>query len=238
MAVSVIRTLILYILLLGAMRLMGKRQLGELQPSELVITLLLSDLASVPMQDNGLPLLNGVLPILVLVAAELLLSGAMLKFPGLSRLIGGSPIPVIRDGKPDAAAMRRLRITVENLVDALRQQGIFDLRQVQYAIVETNGQISAFCYPRFQPATLGDVCLRPPAEGALPAVIVSDGRLSRWGLEFCGLDEKWLESTLRRQRCRLAEVFLLTAARDGQVFLLTNEQVKGGKSGKSREGTA
>ena len=131
MAISVIRTVILYFFIMLSMRLMGKRQIGELQPSELVVTLLLSDLASVPMQENGLPLLNGVLPILVLVAMELILSCLMLKCPALSRFISGSPMPIIVDGHVDEGVMRRLRITVDDLVEALRQQEIFDLREVQ-----------------------------------------------------------------------------------------------------------
>ena len=226
MAVSVIRTVILYILLMVAMRIMGKRQLGELQPSELVITLLLSDLASVPMQDNGLPLLNGVLPIIVLVAVEIVLSCLMLKFPTVSRLISGSPVPVIRNGQLDETAMRRLRITIDDLIESLRQQEIFDLRQVQYAIAETNGHISAYCYPRFQQATLGDVSDREPPDSGMPVVIVSDGKRSDWGMQLCGLDEAWLQKTLRQHRCPLEEVFLLTADKTGTAFLLTRRQVQ------------
>lgn len=226
MAVSVIRTVILYILLMVAMRIMGKRQLGELQPSELVITLLLSDLASVPMQDNGLPLLNGILPILVLVAVEIVLSCLMLKFPTVSRLISGSPVPIIRDGQLDETAMKRLRITIDDLIESLRQQDIFDLRQVQYAIAETNGHISAFCYPRFQQATLGDVHEGELPDSGMPVVIVSDGKCSDWGMQLCGLDESWLQKTLRQRGCPLQEVFLLTADKTGAAFLLTRRQVQ------------
>ena len=225
MAISIIRTVILYFLLMLAMRIMGKRQLGELQPSELVVTLLLSDLAAVPMQDNGLPLLNGVLPILVLVALEIVLSGLMLKFPGVSRLISGTPMPVIKDGKVDEKVMRRMRITVDDLVEALRQQNIFDLRQVQYAIAETNGQISAFCYPRFQPATLGDVSDGQPPDNGMPVVIISDGKRSDWGLALCDLDGAWLDRQLKRHGCVQQQVFLLTATKTGDIFLLKKEDV-------------
>ena len=121
MTISVIRTVILYLLLMISMRLMGKRQLGELQPSELVVTLLLSDLAAVPMQENGLPLLNGILPILVLVSLELLLSGAMLKWAPLSKLVAGSPVTIVQNGMVDAAALKRLRMTVEDLDESLRR---------------------------------------------------------------------------------------------------------------------
>ncbi len=213
MTISVIRTVILYLLLMAAMRLMGKRQLGELQPSELVVTLLLSDLAAVPMQENGLPLLNGVLPILVLVSVELLLSGVMLKFPPIAKLVSGSPIPIIRDGVVDAAALRRLRMTVEDLDESLRQQDVFDIRQVQYAIAETNGHISVYCYD----------------ETEMPVVIISDGTLCDWGMRLCGMTEEALGRYLQKQRCRQQDVFLLTATKEGPLHLLTHADVKGGK---------
>ncbi len=211
MTISVIRTVILYLLLMVAMRLMGKRQLGELQPSELVVTLLLSDLAAVPMQENGLPLLNGVMPILVLVSLELLLSGAMLKFPPVAKLISGSPIPVIRDGVMDASALRRLRMTVEDLEESLRQQDIFDVSQVQYAIAETNGHISAYCY----------------SDAEMPVVVVSDGALCDWGMRLCGMTEEKLTRFLQKKQCGQKDVFLLTATKQGPHHLLTYADVKG-----------
>ena len=216
MTVSVIRTVILYLLLMVAMRLMGKRQLGELQPSELVVTLLLSDLAAVPMQENGLPLLNGILPILVLISLELLLSGAMLKFPPVAKWVAGSPIPLIRDGQLDAAALRRVRMTVEDLEESLRQQDIFDTQRVQYAIAETNGHISAFCYPD------------QPQDTAMPVVVISDGVLNDWGMQLCGLTEETLQRYLHKRHCALRDVFLLTATKDGPHHLLTRRDVKGG----------
>ncbi len=225
MTIAVIRTVILYFLLVIAMRIMGKRQLGELQPTELVVTLLVSDLAAVPMQENGLPLLNGALPILVLVALEILVSCVMLKSPTLSRLIAGTPLPVIKDGRVDERVMRRLRITVDDLIESLRQQEIFDIRQVQYAIAETNGHISAYCYPRFQSATAGDVVQDPKDEG-MPVVIISDGRLSDWGMELCELDDLWVQQILREHGCTRDQVFLLTATKTGQHYLLTQAEVR------------
>ena len=226
MTISVARTVILYLLLIGAMRLMGKRQLGELQPSELVVTLLLSDLAAVPMQENGLPLMNGVLPIIVLVSMELLISGAMLKIPAVARLVSGSPLPVIQDGKVNESVMRRVRISVEDLLESLRQQNIHDIRQVQYAIVETNGHISAYCYPRFQPATAGQVTERLDEE--MPIVVVSDGKPCDWGMRLCGLSEEALDRILRKKKCPIEDVFLLTVTAGGKPYLLTRGDVKGG----------
>ncbi len=227
MAISIIRTVILYFLLTAAMRIMGKRQLGELQPSELVVTLLLSDLAAVPMQENSLPLFNGVLPILVLVALEIIVSCLMLKFTPIAHLISGSPMPIIKDGKVDEKAMRRLRLTVDDLIESLREQNVFDLRQVQYAIAETNGKISVYCYPQYQPATLGDVSPKQPRDSGMPVVLVSDGKRSDWGLQLCDLDDKWLTRQLKKHGCRQEDVFLLTATKRGDVFLLTKKDVNG-----------
>ncbi len=217
MTISVLRTVILYGLLVTAMRLMGKRQLGELQPSELVVTLLLSDLAAVPMQENGLPLLNGILPILVLVSLELLVSGWMLKSPKIARLVSGSPLPIIKDGKVNEGVMRRLRISVDDLLESLRQQDIFDIRQVQYAIAETNGHISVFRYPK--PG-------EPPLE--MPVVVVTDGKLCNWGMQLCGLSEEQLGRILHKRKCRQEDVFLMTSTKEGQHYLLTRSDVKGG----------
>ena len=227
MTIAVVRTVILYLLLMAAMRLMGKRQLGELQPSELVVTLLLSDLAAVPMQENGLPLLNGILPIVVLVSLELLISGAMLKSPKIAQLVSGSPLPLIRDGKVDEQTMRRLRITVDDLLESLRQQNVFDIRQVQYAIAETNGHISVYLHPAFQPATTKDVAGNLTEE--MPVVVVSDGALCQWGMRLCGLTEEKLATFLRKRKCQQDEVFLMTATRGGDYHLLTRKDVKGGE---------
>ena len=115
MGISVLRTVILYFLLMLAMRIMGKRQIGELQPSEFIVALLLSDLAAVPMQENDLPLLNGILPILILIALELIISGVLLKLPIIGKAISGTPVPIIKDGVIDVNAMNKLRITVDDL---------------------------------------------------------------------------------------------------------------------------
>ena len=219
MTVSVLRAIILYVLLLVAMRLMGKRQLGELQPSELVVTLLLSDLAAVPMQENGLPLLNGVLPILVLISLELLLSGLMVKCPRVAGLVSGSPLCIIREGTISRSELRRLRMTVDDLAEALRQQGIFDIRQVKYAIAETNGHISAFLYP--DPES-------QQTDREMPVVVVSDGKLSDWGMRLCGATEEQINRLLKKRRIAQKDVFLLTLTPSGDHYLLTQSEAKGG----------
>ncbi len=226
MAVTAIRTAIIYIFLIIAMRIMGKRQLGELQPVELVVTLLIADMASVPMQESGMPLLNGLIPITILVSLELLLSGLMLKVPSVAHLISGKPVVVIRDGVLDQKALKKLRMTVSDLSESLRQQNIFDITQVQYAIAETGGKLSVFLKAPHQPATAADVGLSPDDNG-MPAVVISDGKLSKMSLQLCGLSEDWLQKILRKHQCDLSDVFLMTATKTRQYFLLQKEDVGG-----------
>ncbi len=198
MAITAIRTAIIYLFLIAALRITGKRQLGELQPIELVVTLLISDLASVPMQESGTPLLSGLIPIAVLVSLELILSALMVKSNGLSRLISGNPIVLIRKGKLIQPALKQLRLTVEDLMEALRQQGVFDIDEVEYAIAETNGQISLY-----------KTDAAPATNAAVP--VVNDGKLVQWGMRMTGVNEKWIHRTLKQHGCPLSETLLLTA---------------------------
>lgn len=224
MAITAIRTAIIYIFLIIAMRIMGKRQLGELQPVELVVTLLVADMASVPMQESGIPLLNGLIPITVLVSLELLLSGLMLKVPTVANLISGKPVVVIKDGVLDQKALKKLRMTVSDLAEFLRQQNVFDITQVQYAIAETGGKISIFLKAPYQPATASDVGLAPDDNG-MPAVVISDGKISQMSMQLCGLSEDWLQKILRKHQCELSDVFLMTATKTKQYFLLQKDDI-------------
>ena len=222
MVIIALRTVIIYIVLIAALRLAGKRQLGELQPAELVVTLLIADLASVPMQDNGIPLLNGLIPIVILVALELVLSALMMKCAWFARLISGNPIVLIRDGTLDQRALRKMRLTVEDLTETMRQQNIFDIRTVQYAMAETNGTTSFFLYPASQPATAGDLKIKLSDNGA-PVPIVCDGKAVDWGMTLCGVDEQWVHKTLKKHRCALSDVLLMTADKQRQVFIVQRE---------------
>ena len=153
MVTAFVRTILLYFIIMLGLRLMGKRQIGELEPTELVLTMLISDLAAVPMQDFGIPLLNGVVPIVTLLALSMLLSYGCMRSIRLRRLVCGSPTTLIKDGILQQAAMRANRFTLDELIEALRSQGVTDLTTVKYAILETDGQLSVLLYPAEQPAT-------------------------------------------------------------------------------------
>ncbi len=199
MAVTAIRTLIIYIMLIAAMRIMGRRQLGELQPIELVVTLLISDLASVPMQDSAIPLLSGLIPIFVLVAAEILLSALMLKSRTFSSLVSGTPLLIIHKGKLDQKVLRKLRLSVEDLSESLRKQNIFDLRDVQTAIAETNGTVTVYPVITKRPVVYEDLGVPPTDDHGMPLVVLADGHTSEWAMRACGVDDKWIDATLRRE---------------------------------------
>ena len=210
MAITAIRTAIIYLFLIAALRITGKRQLGELQPIELVVTLLISDLASVPMQESGAPLLSGLIPIAVLVSLELILSALMMKSNGLSRLISGNPVVIIRNGTLSQKALRQLRLTVEDLLETLRTQGVFDLREVDCAIAETGGKISV--YKRQNP---------PKTAAAVP--VVNDGQLVAWGMQLVDVSEQWVAAALRRHNVPLSETLLLTVDGSKNTYVIRKE---------------
>lgn len=223
MSIIAIRTVIIYIFIIAAMRIMGKRQLGELQPSELVVALLISDLAAVPMQENGMPLLNGLIPIMILVALELLFSGLMIKSPFFQHLIGGKSKIIIDNGNLDIKALNGMRMSLEDLMETLRQQSVFDLRDVQYAIVEPNGKLSVLLKPESRQPTCKDISVQPPDNG-LPMIIISDGKLSQWGLQVCGLNEAWVNKVLKDNEIEMQDVFLLFADKTKNYQLIRKER--------------
>ena len=153
MFTGLIRTVILYLLIISGIRLMGKRQVGELEPSELVLSLIIADLASVPMQDFGIPLVNGVIPIVTLLAMSMLLSCVSLRNVRFRTLICGKPAIIIRNGKLQQDAMRHNRLTLDELFEELRTQGVTDISDVKYAVLETGGQLSVLLRTAAQPAT-------------------------------------------------------------------------------------
>lgn len=182
-----VRTVILYLVLIVGIRLMGKRQVGELEPSELVLSLVIADLAAVPMQDFGIPLLAGVIPILTLLALTMILSVLTMKHVGFRALLCGRPSVIIRRGKLDQGEMRRNRLTVDELMEELRCQGYADPSVVWYAILETNGQLSVLPKAQEKPPTLAQLG-QNPTESGLPLVLISDGHVLEHNLTARGVD--------------------------------------------------
>lgn len=218
------RTVILYFLIMVGLRLMGKRQIGELEPSELVLTMMISDLATVPMQDFGIPLLAGVIPILTLLALSMLLSQLSLHSLRFRALVCGTPTVLIRDGKLQQEAMRKNRYTLDELLEELRGQGIAAIGDVKYAILENSGQLSVLPWTRQQPPTAAQLGLEVQDGVTLPVVLINDGRVLRKHLTALGRDMAWLQKELgKRHLSSPREVFLLTVDEHGQVTCVKKE---------------
>ena len=222
MVLTILRIFILYVLATAAVRIMGKRQIGELQPSELVITILLSEIAAIPMQDTDIPLLNSVVAVLLLVAFEIISSVISMKSRGARRLLEGNAVTVIRDGKIDQKEIKRLRYTVDDLLTALRQKDVFVLSDVTYAIVETNGTLSVVKKAAADYLRPSDMGVKAKDEG-LEVVVVSDGDLSVGSMHLCGKNEEWIHSILKSEAVPLPEVFILTVNTAGHYTLIRRD---------------
>lgn len=223
MLVCLIRTVILYLTLVTVIRLMGKRQLGEMEPSEFVVTLLIADLASVPMQDLGIPLLSGVIPILIILSLEVFLSTLSYHSVLFRRILCGKPVILIENGKILAKSMDQTRLTPEELKEHLREKGIVDLNTVKFAILETNGQISALLNPKDQPLTAGDANVKTRSL-ELPITLISGGRVLKDNLKLSGRSETWLNEILNEHKCTSRDVLLLTVEPSGKVYLALREE--------------
>jgi len=227
MATAFIRTIVLYFLIIVGLRLMGKRQIGELEPIELVLTLLISDLAAVPMQDFGIPLLNGVVPILALLSLSMLLSWCSVRSIRLRRLICGSPALLIHDGVLQQDAMRHNRFTLDELIDELRAQGVTDLTTVKYAVLETNGQLSVLLYSDEQGATPKQLGRPVKDDTFLPCVLINDGRILGQNLKRLNLSRQWLDDQVHcHGYSNPSDVFLLSIDGSGKILCIGKEASK------------
>ena len=216
MATAFIRTIVLYFLIM-----IGKRQIGELEPIDLVLTLLISDLAAVPMQDFGIPLLNGVIPIVTLLSLSMLLSWGSVRSIRLQRLICGSPTALILDGKVQQDAMRHNRFTLDELIEELRSQGVSDLTTVKYAVLETDGGLSVLLYPDEQSITPKQLGKPVKDDTFLPHIFINDGRVLDENLSLAGLDSAWLQKQVRAQGYRApSEIFLLSLDGAGKILCI------------------
>lgn len=222
MILSYFRTLFLYLVLIFAVRLMGKRQIGEMEPAEFVVTMLVANLAAIPMQDGAIPLYSGLVPILTVLGMELVLSGLILRSVRLRRLLCGKPVILIDNGKILQENLKSARINLDELTGQLRAKDVLDIRTVQFAILETSGDLSVFPYPKEKPASAKDAGVQATGQH-LPVTVVEDGYLSRENLERAKKDEKWLETVLSQHNCGIQDTFLLTVDESGQVVWLGKE---------------
>ena len=222
MLTSYLRTILLYLVLLACIRLLGKRQIGQMEASEFVVTMLVADLASIPMQDNAIPLYSGLVPILTVLASEMVLSSLCLRSIRLRKLLCGKPVILIENGRIIQNNLRRTRVNIDELMGRLRLKDILDVQTVQYAILETNGNLSVFPYPAEVAPSAKDLSVHPK-ERSLPVTIVSDGRLMEDNLALSGRNRVWLLKTLGDYRATVAGTWLLTVDKEGHVLWLGKE---------------
>ena len=224
MLIVTIRAFILYFTIVAAVRLMGKRQIGELQPSELVITILLSNIATLPVEDISIPMTMGIVPIFTLISIDVIVSYLSLRFRGVRRAVSGSAKLIISNGRIDQHAMHELRFTTDDLMAALRSQQIFDPADVQFAVAETTGTISVCPKRAAQPPTAADAGLSPE-ESDPPVMGISDGQGSQAALRHLGLDESWLRKVVRAQGTDIGGVFIMTAESASKFTVVKREGI-------------
>lgn len=222
MILSYLRTIVLYLVLIFAVRLMGKRQIGEMEPTEFVVTMLLANLAAIPMQDGAIPLYSGLVPILTVLGAELVLSGLIFSSVVFRKLLCGKPVILIDNGKLLQENLRRTRVTLDELTGQLREHNVLDIRTVQYAILETNGQLSVFPFPKDRPATAKTAGLTPKPV-FLPITIIEDGYLSRDNLNRAKKNDAWLSDTLAANCATVSSTLLLTVDAADKVVWMGKE---------------
>lgn len=209
MILSYIRTIVLYLILIAVIRLMGKRQIGQMEASEFVVTMLVANLAAIPMQDGAIPLFSGAVPILTVLGVELLLSTLSLRSVKLRKLLCGKPVILIENGTILQQNLRKTRVTLDELTGHLREKDVLDPRSVQYAILETNGNLSVFPYPKERPASAKEAGI-PARKQYLPITIVSDGQLIEDNLSKAKKDTRWVQKILSQHGAELRDTWLLT----------------------------
>ena len=226
MAIAFIRTIILYILVICAMRIMGKRQIGELQPSELVVAIMISDLATVPVSDIAIPLLSGVIPIMTLIIFEVTISFLTLKSEKARNIITGKPTYLIKDGIIAEKQMRNMRYNIEDLLEELRLKDCPNIADVHTAILETNGELSVVLKSDKRSVTPKDLKIKPNQE-SVPLVLISDGKIRFEHLRELNKDIKWLEKKLADRNIKSTkDVFLFSIDSDGIITMQMKDGAK------------
>lgn len=223
MATIFIKTLIIYLFVLFAIRLMGKREIGQLQPFELVVIIIIADVASVPMQDIGTPLLQGIIPILALLVGEIFVSFLNIKFPFFNKIITGKSTVLINKGKIVEKSLKKQRYTIEELLQSIRISGYPNILDIDYAILETSGQISVIPKPDKKVVSVGDLNINQTIVG-YPRVIIREGVVYENNLKSLGLDMKWLDKKLYEQKCKMQDVFVFIVDESRNFYFQKKEK--------------
>ena len=215
----VFRTLLFYFALIAVIRLLGKRQVGQMEPSEFVVTMLIANLASVPLEDWDIPVWGGLVPMGIVFVCERLISTLCLKSIRARRLLCGKPVILIENGRLLEENLRRTRVNLDELSGHLREQGVLAMETVQFAILETNGSVTVFPFPEYTPAPEGPGAKRQE----LPYTVISDGRILTGNLQLLGRDEQWLRRKLHGKGLRPEQIFLMTLTQSGETAVFPRQ---------------
>lgn len=225
MLINFVRAIIIYIIVLIVMRLMGKREIGQLQPFELVISIMIADLASIPMTDSGVPIFNGIVPILGLLCMHLVITLLNIKSVNIRKVTCGKPTVLVYRGKIDEEALKRERFTISELQERLRGKDVFNLGDVEYAILETNGEVSVILKPNKRNTTPEDFNIEPEYEG-MPYDLIIDGKIMYENLNKIGRDKNWLVKEVKKFKTIPEDVFIATIDGKGNFFCQRKEKGK------------
>ena len=217
MLITFVRTIILYIIVLIVMRMMGKREIGQLQPFELAISIMIADLASVPMTELGIPLSNGIIPILGMLFMHMIISFINIKSVNMRKIICGKPAILIYRGKIEEKTLRKERFTVNELQERLRGNNVYNILDVEYAILETNGEVTVIQKPEKRNVIPEDLGITPEYEG-IPYDLIVDGKIMYENLKKIGKDYKWLEKQIKNFYAKPQEILLATIDGKNQIF--------------------
>lgn len=223
MLVSVFRCIILYVAVVVAVRIMGKRQIGELQPSELVVTILLSEFAALPLQDLNMPLIWGILPMFLMAALELLMSFFTLKSMRFRALCYGRPVVLIYQGLINQRELLRTRVSVEDIMEAMRNNGILAIEDIQMAVLETNGTLSIIPKPEAAAPIAKDLKIKVPKSGGIPSILIMDGHIVERTVRERNMNEEQVHNILKGYQMPIKDVFVLTIDDDGKTYMVKRE---------------
>ena len=222
MVLSYVRTILLYLVLIGVVRLMGKRQIGQMEPSEFVVTMLVANLAAIPLEQTDFPLHSGIIPIFTVLFLEIAVSWLSMRSIKLRKFLCGKPIILMENGTILQKNLKKSRITLDELTAKLREKDVLDLKTVQYAILETGGNLSVFLYAKEKPASAKEAGIQVKKQ-YIPLTVVSDGEILRENLALAGKDEAWLQKTLRERNATVKTTWLLTVDGADQILFYKKE---------------
>ena len=222
MLTTIIRVVILYLFVTIAIRIMGKRTIGELQPTELVVTLLLSEFAATPIEDNSLPLIRSLIPVMILISLEIINSVISMKSTKFRNISDGNALLIIKDGKLDQKQLKKLRFTVDDVLAALRQKDVFDINEVAFAVIETNGTLSVLLKPQFQNATKQDVRVKEKSDGYTCPVII-DGVVIKKNLDVLKINKADIDKILKKKNVNKKDVFLMSLDKNKNADIILKE---------------